>query len=91
MTVVLRVMGSLVTDADRDLTGAASPPTGTWSSWPATCSGKGDEYAAALTDAYRDITAELLRRNEQERAALVEALLTGAVASTARCGRSGPS
>jgi hypothetical protein len=39
-----------------------------------------DEYAAALTEAYRDTTEELLRQNEQERSALVEALTTGSFA-----------
>jgi hypothetical protein len=38
---------------------------------------KADEYAAAVTEAYRDTTAELLRLREQQRSALVEALTTG--------------
>lgn len=38
---------------------------------------KADEYSAALTTAHRDATADALRRHEQERAALVEALTTG--------------
>jgi hypothetical protein len=39
---------------------------------------KADEYTAALTTAYRDATTDALRRREQERSALVEALTTGA-------------
>ncbi|MGE3257966.1 PucR family transcriptional regulator, partial [Pseudonocardia sp.] len=38
---------------------------------------KADEYTAALTTAYRDASADVLRRREHERAALVEALVTG--------------
>lgn len=38
---------------------------------------KADEYSAALTAAHRDATADSLRRDEQERSALVEALTTG--------------
>lgn len=38
---------------------------------------KADEYTAALTAAYRDTSADLLRRREQERSALVGALTTG--------------
>ena len=41
--------------------------------------GKADEFTAALTAAYRDAGAELLRRREQERSALVEALTSGAL------------
>lgn len=41
---------------------------------------KADEYAAAVTEAYRETTAELLRRREQQRSALVEALTTGDLA-----------
>ena len=40
---------------------------------------KADEFTAALTAAYRDAGADLLRRREQERSALVEALTTGAL------------
>jgi PucR C-terminal helix-turn-helix domain/GGDEF-like domain len=39
---------------------------------------KADEYSAALTTAHRDATADAVRRHEQERSALVEALTTGA-------------
>ncbi|GAA2566424.1 PucR family transcriptional regulator [Pseudonocardia hydrocarbonoxydans] len=42
---------------------------------------KADEYSATLTTAHRDATAHELRRREQERSALVEALTTGAVGS----------
>lgn len=42
---------------------------------------KADEYSAALTTSYRDAAAHTLRRHEQERSALVEALTTGAVGS----------
>ncbi|MCX6466439.1 MAG: helix-turn-helix domain-containing protein [Pseudonocardiales bacterium] len=39
--------------------------------------GKADRFTAAVTESYRDAAAELLRRHEQERSALVEALTTG--------------
>ncbi|WP_300011560.1 helix-turn-helix domain-containing protein [Pseudonocardia sp.] len=38
---------------------------------------KAHEYSAALTAAHREATADILRRHEQERSALVEALTSG--------------
>jgi hypothetical protein len=38
---------------------------------------KADEYSAALTTSHRDATTDAVRRHEQERSALVEALTTG--------------
>jgi hypothetical protein len=38
---------------------------------------KEHEYSAALTNAYREATADVLRQHEQERSALVDLLITG--------------
>jgi hypothetical protein len=38
---------------------------------------KADRFTAALTESYRDAAADVLRRHERERSALVEALTTG--------------
>lgn len=44
---------------------------------------KADEYTAALTAAYRDTTAERLRRHEHERTALFDAVVSGTVTGDA--------
>ena len=46
-----------------------------------------DEYAVALTEAYREAVAERLLSTDRHRSALVEALITGGLPTTARRGR----
>lgn len=60
-------------EGDSDLAALVAATTAIWSLI--------DDYAEALTTAYRDATAELMLTDQNRRSALVEALLTGGAAT----------